>query len=241
MSRLRVLLVDDEPLARAGLRAILAGHSDVEIVGESASAADAVRAIRTLEPDLVFLDIVLPDHDGFWVLDQLDAGRPIIVFVTAHSDQAVRAFDVRALDYVTKPLRRQRVAEALARAHERTGPAAPPATAPPHGPLTLKTDGRLRLVDQDTIDWIAADDDHIVVHAAGCSWRARETLQDVERRLDPGRFVRIHRSTVVRLTRVRELQPWFHGDYVAILHTGAKLRVSRTYRDRVARVLQREL
>ncbi|HZM25974.1 MAG TPA: LytTR family DNA-binding domain-containing protein [Gemmatimonadales bacterium] len=237
---LRVVLVDDEPLARAALAAILEDQPDVEIAGESASAADAVRVVRTLEPDLVFLDIALPDHDGFWVLEQLAGRQPAIVFVTAHSDRAVKAFEVRALDYVTKPLRRHRVEEAVARARERTSPP-PDGRRAAGGPLTLKTDGTLRLIDQDTIDWIAADDDHIVVHASGGRWRARETLQEVERRLDPRRFVRIHRSTVVRLNRVRELQPWFHGDYVAILHTGAKLRVSRTYRERVARFLGRDL
>ena len=237
---LRVVLVDDEPLARAALAAILEDQPDVEIAGASGSAADAVHVVRTLEPDLVFLDIALPDHDGFWVLEQLAEPHPAIVFVTAHSDRAVRAFEVRALDYVTKPLRRHRVAEAVARARWRTSPPSDGRRAA-GGPLTLKTDGTLRLIDQDTIDWIAADDDHIVVHASGSRWRARETLQEVERRLDPRRFVRIHRSTVVRLNRVRELQPWFHGDYVAILHTGAKLRVSRTYRERVARFLGRDL
>jgi two-component system LytT family response regulator len=234
------LLVDDEPLARVALRAILEDDADIEIVGESASAVDAAQASRRLQPDLVFLDIALPDHDGFWVLDQLEGNRPTIVFVTAHSDQAVRAFEVRALDYVTKPLRRHRVVEAVNRARERASLSGS-AGAVQSGPLTLKSEGCLRLIDPETIEWIAADDDHIVVHANGGRWRARETLQSVERRLDPHRFVRIHRSTVVRLNRVRELQPWFHGDYVAILHSGAKLRVSRTYRDRVSRFLGRNL
>jgi two-component system LytT family response regulator len=241
MNRIRVLLVDDEPLARAALDAILRDEAGVEIVGESGSAADAVRAIRALEPDLVFLDIALPDRDGFWVVDELPEPRPEIVFVTAHSDQALRAFEVRALDYVTKPLRRRRVAEAVARARDRIQSRRAPEQDRATSPLALKSDGRLQLIGQETIDWIAADDDHVVVHANGQSWRARETLREVERRLDPSRFVRIHRSTLVRLNRVRELQPWFHGDYVAILHTGAKLRVSRTHRDRIAQWLGREL
>jgi two-component system LytT family response regulator len=241
MNRVRVLLVDDEPLARAALDAILRDEPGVEIVGESASAADAVRAIRALEPDVVFLDIALPDRDGFWVVDELPEPRPEIVFVTAHSDRALRAFDVRALDYVTKPLRRQRVAEAVARSCERIHSRRSPKPDRDTSPLALKSEGRLQLIGQETIDWIAADDDHIVVHANGQSWRARETLRQVERRLDPGRFVRIHRSTVVRLNRVRELQPWFHGDCVAILHTGAKFRVSRTHRDRIAQLLGRDL
>ncbi len=241
MTRIAALLVDDEPLARAALDAILRDEPGLELVGQSASAADAVRAIRALEPDIVFLDIALPDGDGFWVLDQLDEPRPEIVFVTAHSDQALRAFEVRALDYITKPLRRRRVAEAVARARARIQSRRVTRHGPASGPLALKSDGRLQLIDPETIDWVAADDDHVVVHANGRSWRARESLRQVERRLDPNRFVRIHRSTLVCLNRVRELQPWFHGDYVAVLHTGAKLRVSRTYRNRIVQVLRREL
>jgi two-component system LytT family response regulator len=249
MTDVRVLVVDDEPLARAGLRAILSEETDLAVVGESASGAEAIVAIEALTPDLVFLDIALPDLDGFDVLARVPLDRrPAIVFVTAHSDQALRAFETRALDYLTKPIRRERVREAVARARERIRlervdrqSAAPAAPVVPDGPLALKIDGRVQLIDPSTIDWIAADDDHVIVHSGGATWRARETLREASRRLDPSRFVQIHRSTIVRLAAVRELQPWFHGDYIAILHSGAKLRLSRSYRDSVARLLGRTI
>jgi len=242
----RVLVVDDEPLARAGLRALLREESDLSVVGESACGADAIVAIDALSPDLVFLDIALPDLDGFDVVERLPFDRrPAIIFVTAHSDQALRAFETRALDYVTKPLRRERVHEAVTRARERIrlerlDRQSPPATATViGGPLALKVDGRVQLIDPQSIDWVEADDDHVVVHCGERVWRSREPLRHVVARLDPFRFVQIHRSTVVRLGAVRELQPWFHGDYVAILHSGAKLRLSRSFRDAVASKLGR--
>lgn len=249
MTGVRVLVVDDEPLARAGLRTILGEEPDLAVVGESACGADAIAAIEELAPDLVFLDIALPDLDGFDVLAHVPMERrPAIVFVTAHSDQALRAFETRALDYVTKPIRRERVREAVERARERIRlerldrvPPAPPALPPNDGPLALRIDGRVQLIDPQSIDWIAADDDHVVVHSGEATWRARETLRETSRRLDPSRFVQIHRSTVVRLGAVRELQPWFHGDYIAILHSGAKLRLSRSFRDAVARLLGRSI
>ena len=243
MTDVRVLVVDDEPLARAGLRAILREEHDLSVVGESGSGADAIAAIETLAPDLVFLDIALPDIDGFDVIERMPRElRPAIVFVTAHSDQALRAFEARALDYVTKPIRRERVREAVARARERIRlerldrqPSPRPAAV--HGPLALRVDGRVQLIDPQSIDWVAADDDHVRVHCGERVWRARGTLREVTHRLDPARFVQIHRSTVVRLGAIRELQPWFHGDYVAILHSGAKLRLSRSFRDVVATML----
>lgn len=244
----RVLVVDDEPLARSGLRAILRDERDLLVVGESACGADAIAAIDELSPDLVFLDIALPDLDGFDVVQRLPADkRPAIVFVTAHSDQALRAFETRALDYVTKPIRRDRVHEAVARARERIrlerlDRQAPPASAAvTGGPLALKIDGRVHLIDPELIDWVEADDDHVVVHCGERTWRSRATLRHVATRLDRSRFVQIHRSTIVRLGAVRELQPWFHGDYVAILHSGAKLRLSRSFRDAVAATLGRPL
>jgi two-component system, LytTR family, response regulator len=245
----RVLVVDDEPLARAGLRALLREESDVSVVGESAGGAEAIAAIEALSPDVVFLDIALPDLDGFGVIERVPLDRrPAIVFVTAHSDQALRAFEARALDYVTKPIRRERVREAVARARERVRlerldhlPPPPPPIARADGPLALKIDGRVQLIDQQSIDWVEADDDHVQVHCGDRVWRARETLREVTLRLDSARFVRIHRSTVVRLAAVRELQAWFHGDHIAILHSGSKLRLSRSYRDAVARMLGRSI
>ena len=235
--------------ARTGwLRAILREEHGLSIVGESSGGAEAIAAIEALSPDLVFLDIALPDLDGFDVVDRIRTDRrPAIVFVTAHSDQALRAFETRALDYVTKPIRRERVREAVARARERIRlerldrQPAPPSAAPMDGPLALKIDAKVQLIDQQSIDWVEADDDHVVVHCGDRLWRARETLREAAGRLDPTRFVQIHRSTVVRLGAVRELQSWFHGDYIVILHSGAKLRLSRSFRDAVASRLGRAL
>jgi two-component system LytT family response regulator len=158
----------------------------------------------------------------------------------------LRAFETRALDYVTKPIRRDRVREAVARVRDRVRVERlerQPAMAAPaaDGPLALKIDGRVQLIDQQSIDWISADDDHVLVHCGERTMRARETLRDATRRLDPSRFVQIHRSTVVRLSAIRELQPWFHGDYIVLLHSGAKLRLSRSFRDLVATRLGRPL
>ena len=247
MKDIRVILVDDEPLACAGLESILSEDFGVEIVGRCGSGAEAIRSIERLEPDLVFLDIELPDLDGFQILERLESRtRPEVVFVTAHFDRAIRAFEVRALDYVTKPLKRARVHEALARARHRVrlGRLDREAARPNPSfrtPLALKSDGRVKLIDQTTVDWVEADDDHVVVHAGGQSWRARETLGAIGRRLDPARFVRIHRSTIVALGRVRELEPWFHGDYLVTLQNGTRLKLSRTYRGSVARVLGRDV
>lgn len=247
--QVRVLVVDDEPLARAGLRAILREEPDLVVVGESGSGADAVAAIETLSPDVVFLDIALPDLDGFDVIERVPPpNRPAVVFVTAHSDQALRAFEARALDYVTKPIRRERVREAVARSRERIRlerldrqPRAELPDARRDGPLALKIDGRVQLIDQGVVDWVSADDDHVRVHCGDRLWRARETLRELSGRLDPARFVRIHRSTIVRLGAIRELQAWFHGDYVVILHSGARLRLSRGFRGAVASLLGRDL
>ena len=230
------------------LRALLREEGDITVVGESSGGAEAIAAIEALAPDVVFLDIALPDVDGFGVIERMPADRrPVVVFVTAHSDQALRAFETRALDYVTKPIRRERVREAVARARERVRlerrdrEPAPARSASLGGPLALKIDGRVQLIDQLSIDWISADDDHVLVHGGDRVCRARETLRDVSRRVDPARFVQIHRSTIVRLGAVRELQPWFHGDYIVILTSGVKLRLSRGFRDLVGEALGRPI
>jgi two-component system LytT family response regulator len=239
----RVLVVDDEPLARAGIGEILREDSDIAIVGETATGQDALRAIRDLVPDVVFLDIGLPDMDGFEVVERMDPRlRPAVVFLTAHSDRALRAFEVEALDYVTKPLRRVRIRTAIARARARVkGNQIPRAdntsTASPSSPLALKVDGRVCLIEQRTIGWVTADDDHVVVHAGSVVFRTREALGQIEQRLARNQFVRIHRSTIVRVAEIRELQPWFHGDYVVLLQSGATLRLSRHYRKAVTGLL----
>ncbi|MGD2217903.1 MAG: LytTR family DNA-binding domain-containing protein [Gemmatimonadales bacterium] len=267
MNPIRVVIVDDEAVSRAGLRAILKDEADVEVVGECGSGGQAVELIEEAEPDIVFLDIRMPDMDGFGVLERIGAEqRPVIVFTTAYDEYAVEAFDVRATDYVLKPFGERRVKEALKRARvevgrkrselqqsqaqaERGAPLAEdehPETDvsgdqgyPPY--LAVKARERVCLVPVTEVDWIEADGDHVKVHVGSTCYRVRERLRDVEERLDPRRFVRIHRSSVVQLSRIKELQPFFHGDYVVVLRDGTKLRLTRSRRDAVERLLKYRL
>ena len=249
---LRVLIVDDEPLARDCVRLALRDAPDIEVLDDCRDGTEAVRAIRRVHPDVVFLDVQMPGADGFAVIEQIGADRmPAVVFVTAFDTHAIRAFEVHALDYVLKPFENERLLEALERARERfrsrqdgelarrlaalvsgwSGDTPPPSS---HGTprfverFTVRHDDRIRFVDADDIEWIEAEGNYAVLHTAAEAHRIRLTLQTIEHQLDPRRFARIHRSTIVNLACVREIQPWFGGDYIAILHGGRKLRVSRT-------------
>jgi two-component system LytT family response regulator len=269
----RVLVVDDEPLARRTLLMLLGADPQVEVVGEAGNGARAVEMIRELAPDLVFLDVQMPEMDGFGVLRALDAERaPAVVFVTAYDEHAVRAFDANAADYLLKPFDDERFARALARAKGRVGdrrvrelavrlagmlggapslPAAAPPPPPPSAPrsesepqpaayadrIVLRDAGRISFVDAVSIDWIEADDYVVKLHAGAATHLLREPLRDLERRLDPRRFARIHRSTIVNLGSVKELQPYFHGDYVVILRDGTRLRLSRSRREHLQALL----
>ena len=236
---MRVLIADDEPLARAALRAILSRVDSVVVVGEARNGSEAAAAIAAHRPDVVFLDVEMPEMDGFAALDAAralaQAPPAAVVFVTAHPERAPEAFDVNAVDYVLKPLRPSRVVEAVGRARQRRFGTAAHASGPPLG---VKVGDRIRVLDQRAVDWVEADDEHVVLHTAGGGrLRIRETLAGLERRLDPALFARLHRSTLVNVARIRELQPYFHGDCYVILHDGTRLRLSRTYRDRVERVV----
>jgi two-component system LytT family response regulator len=267
MKTMRVVIVDDEAVSRAGLRAILSEEPDIEIVGEGSTGEQAVSVIQEREPDIVFLDIRMPDLDGFGVLERIGAEqRPVIVFTTAYDEYAVDAFDVQATDYVLKPFGESRVKEALGRACnevrrkrselQQSQPQTEGASPPPPGEspgsvdlagpgypayLAVKARERVCLVPVTEVDWIEADGDHVKVHVGSTSYRVRERLRDVEERLDPVRFVRIHRSTVVQLSRIKELQPFFHGDYVVVLRDGTKLRLTRSRREAVEKLLKYRL
>ena len=253
---LRVLVVDDEPLARDCVRLALRARADVEIVGECATGEEAVDAIAALAPDLVLLDVQMPGLDGFDVVARVGAERmPPVVFVTAYDRHALRAFRVHALDYVLKPFDDARLGEVMAHAHARRAARrhealgarlgalladwrAPEAAAEAEadaetGPrrvtrFCVSDGGRMRFVPVATVDWIDVDGNYVCLHAGGERHRLRATLQAVADQLDPRRFVRIHRSTIVNADRVQEVQPWFGGDYVAILRDGRRLRVSRS-------------
>ncbi len=258
---IRVMIVDDEAPAREGLRLRLRDEPDVEVVGEHASAASALAALAHERPDLLFLDVPMPGVDGFGLVERAGAlPLPMIVFVTAHEEHALRAFGVRALDYVLKPVERERLREAVARAREQLarvrkgeladrvrgllaelGPddAAAPAPAAPAGldRIPVRRDGTIHFVATADIDWIDAAGDAVRLHAGRATHLVATSMGEILSRLDPRRFVRIHRSTIVNVERVRELQPYFHGEYVVVLQDGTKLKLSRGQRRAVARLL----
>ncbi|HYC51058.1 MAG TPA: LytTR family DNA-binding domain-containing protein [Gemmatimonadaceae bacterium] len=241
MADLRVLIVDDEPLVREGIRTLLQRDGDVDVVGEARNGIEALEQIRTLSPALVFLDVQMPGLDGLAVLEELSADeRPAVVFVTAYDEYALRAFDVNAVDYLLKPFDAERFGTALARARERLRSGDDRVAALLASlqrerryadRLLLKQDGALSVVLVDDIDWIEAADNYVKVHARTGRYMVRDSLKALEVKLDPARFARAHRSAIVNLTRVKSLTPLAAGEYVVTLATGTRLTLSRGYRD----------
>ena len=264
---IRVLIVDDEPLARRRIRSLLEGDSEVEVVGEAGNGVDAVEAIRAQSPDVVFLDIQMPELDGFGVVREVGVDElPVVVFVTAHDEHALEAFSVHALDYLLKPVERERFRDALDRAKAQlrgrgvgatagaAGLGAEPAQLGSRldallrhldaeqrfpGRLAIKTDGRVLFVRTDDIDWIETAGNNLKIHVGRDVHLLRATMSRIEQRLSPRKFLRIHRSILVNLDRVRELQPWFQGDYVVILKDGTRLTSGRSYRAALRVLLER--
>lgn len=256
-SPIRTLIVDDEPLAREGIRMLLAQDADIELVGEVGSGQQAVRTIDQCRPDLVFLDVQMPELGGFQVLSALPpAAVPAVVFVTAYDRYALRAFEVHALDYLLKPFDDDRFFEALRRAKshlqlakveelrrelmslladvEGPRPAVVAPASPPTERLAIKDGSRVVFLRADEIDWIEAADYYVQIHAGPKSYLHRETMQSLEKRLDPDRFVRIHRSAIVNRTRIRELRSGGRREAVVVLEGGATLKVARSQRDKLA-------
>jgi two-component system, LytTR family, response regulator len=266
---IRVLIADDEPAARRTIQLLLAGDPDFQILGECADGFQTGEAILRLRPDLVFLDVQMPRRDGFEVLARLPPGSvPLIVFVTAFDEYTLRAFDVHAADYLLKPFSDQRFRAAVAHAKERlrqrsaadlerllafvrelgalasapdgwTGTAAD-AAANPHR-LAIRTAQGVLLVSLDDIEWVEARGDYVRVHSAGRVDLVRETISGFERRLPPARFVRIHRSTIVSIAKVKEIKLLPSGEQVAVLQSGIRCRLSRSGRDRLAKVVGRAI
>jgi two-component system LytT family response regulator len=238
----KVVIADDEPLARRGIRVRLERIGGVEIVAECGSGATAIRAIRQWKPDVVFLDVQMPGLDGFDVVREVGADlMPVTIFVTAYETHAIEAFDADALDYLLKPIDDERFVRAVERARrrlaERRGGASAvaaesePATQPNR--ILVRDRGRVLMLDHDEIDWIAAEGDYVRVYAGGRGHLVRDTMVALESRLDPARFARVHRSAIVNVSRVREVKPHGDRDYVAVLRDGTRLKVSRTYRRRL--------
>ncbi len=252
----RVLIVDDEPLARAHLRELLAEAGGVEVIGECSDGREAVRRILAEAPDLVLLDVQIPELDGFGVVREVGAERmPMVIFVTAYDEYALQAFDVSALAYLLKPVSRERFSIALERARNLMRAGSASETASRLGKLlerisearsqsdrlSLKVDGRVLFVGMDEIDWLEADDNHVKVHVGQRTHQVRSTMSSFEQRLPSGKFLRIHRSTMVNVRRIVEVQPWFAGDYVFILVGGARLTSGRSYRQAIHEFMDRQL
>jgi len=253
---IRTLIVDDEPLAREGIRLLLKQDADIEVIGEVGSGREATSRIEELRPDLVFLDVQMPECTGFQVLASLSpASVPGVVFVTAFDRYALQAFEVHALDYLLKPFDDERFFEALRRAKAHlqvaqvedlrrqlaalladVGEPREPAPAPvqPAERLAIKDGSRVVFLRADEIDWIEAADYYVQIHAGPKSYLHRETMQSLERRLDPAQFVRIHRSAIVNRRRIRELRSGGRREAVVVLEGGATLKVARSQRDKIA-------
>ncbi|NUT31836.1 MAG: response regulator transcription factor [Hamadaea sp.] len=242
---IRTLIVDDEPPARQRLRDLLGAEADVAVVAECATAAQALDAVGAHVPDLVFLDVRMPGGDGFAVAERAGPAGPLIVMVSAFGEHALRAFDVRALDYLMKPFSRERLGQSLDRARERLGVRA--AVTAPLQRLPVDVGKRIRLVDTETIDCLRADGNYVRVHA-GQSYLVRDTLAGLCARLDgtgapapagarSPAFVRVHRSAAVRVDQVREVETLAHGEYVLRLASGCSLISGRRYRDAVRAAL----
>ncbi|HET8901539.1 MAG TPA: LytTR family DNA-binding domain-containing protein [Holophagaceae bacterium] len=243
---IRALIVDDEPLARQRLRDLLADESGIEVVGECGDGGSAVVAIETQAPDLVFLDVQMPELDGFEVIESVGADRmPATLFVTAHDRHALKAFEVHAIDYLLKPFDRKRFHESLERARVWVGRSQETpgrmasllqdvqGSRPPLERILVRSGDHHLLLKTTDIQWIEAEDNYVRLHVEGTSYLVRQTMGRMLERLDPARFKRIHRSSIVNLDCVKELRPWFHGDYMVLLTDGTKLTMPRTYRDQI--------
>jgi two-component system LytT family response regulator len=257
MAKIRALIVDDEGLARERLRTLLEGDPEIEIVGERADGREALAAIRSEAPDLLFLDVQMPEMNGFDVLAALTTEErlPVVVFVTAYDQYALHAFDVHALDYLLKPFDRERFQKALQRAkaqieHERKGELGQRllsllADLKPEPKtlerLVIKAAGRVFFLRADEIDWIESAGNYVRLHVGRESHLLRETMNVLEAKLNAAKFLRVHRSTIVNVERIKELHPLFRGEYVIVLRDGTQLTSGRAYRDKLQDFLENSL
>jgi len=253
---LRVVVADDEPLGRQRLVRLLQAEPETDVVAACADGEEAVEAIREHIPDVVLLDIQMPQLDGFEVVAALgDAQQPAVIFVTAHDQYALRAFEVHAFDYLLKPVDPDRLRDAIARAVSTPGGVQQGSTtrrilglleelnsrerARGRDRLVVRTPERAFFLRSETIDWIEAAGKFVHLHVGRSIHALRESMAELEQELDPARFLRISRSVIVNLDRIQEIQPWFQGDYVLILTDGTRLTSTRGYRDNMRKLLGR--
>jgi len=249
---LRALVVDDEVLARKALLRLLKSEPGINVIGQCGDGESAVDTIRRARPDLVFLDVQMPEMDGFQVVETVGVDQmPVTIFVTAFDRYALKAFDANAVDYLLKPFAADRLSRALSRARDRcTGRQDDEAARRLFSlldrtrsqsdyaqRLTVSMRGRIVFIPVADIDWIEAEGNYARLHVQRRAYEVRETLQSLMDKLDPRDFVRIHRSTIVNLHRIREVQPWFQGSHIVLLHSGEELRMSRYQRDAAERLL----
>lgn len=247
MDKTRVLIVDDEPLARERIKDLLKEETEFEIVGESRNGLEAIRMINKQSPDLVFLDVQMPELDGFGVLESVDVSNiPHVIFVTAYDQYALRAFEVHALDYLLKPFDQKRFQVALQRAKtqlemKKNGEFTNRLKELLHDVksepkyldrLIIKSEGRIFFIKADEVDWIEAAGNYVTLHVGQEGHLMRETMSGMEQRLNPEKFIRIHRSHIVNIERIKEIQPWFNGEYLIILKDETRLTLSRKYREK---------
>ena len=257
--KIKTIIADDEPLAREKIRNLLEQDPDIELIGECADGIETVTAIRNQQPDLVFLDVQMPELDGFGVLKALhDSNMPTLIFVTAYDQYALRAFEVHALDYLLKPFDRERFQKALQRAKEhirkeKSGEVneklltlledLKSEKSNNHerkylDRLVIKAGGRVTFLKTEEIDWIEAAGNYIRLYIGKDSHLLRETMNNIQTKLDPEKFLRIHRSTILKIDRIKELQPWYHGEYFVTLENGKQLTSSRSYRHQLSKLLE---
>jgi two-component system, LytTR family, response regulator len=248
---MRALIVDDEPLARTALLRLLKRDRAVNVIGECGDGESAVECIQQMQPDVVFLDVQMPEMDGFQVVESIGIEQmPVTIFVTAFDRYAIRAFDASAVDYLLKPFAPDRLSRAVGRARDRWKDRQDKEAAQRLFSLignryqsdyvqrlTVASGGRIIFVSVADIDWIEAEGNYALLHVGRRVYEVRETLQSLMERLDPREFIRIHRSTIVNARRIREVQPWFQGSHIVLLQSGEELRMSRYQRDAVERLL----
>ena len=249
MPNFKVLIVDDERLSRRRVRRLLSLEPDCEVTSECANGMEAVAALKQSRPDIVFLDVQMPEMDGFEVARAMAEAMPLVIFTSAYDEYALRAFEVQAFDYLLKPFDGRRFRESLQRARvrvecDRSGqvdrrtvqpinPQEPSAARITPDRIAVRNNGRVVFVKLADIDWIEAADNYVCLHCGKETHIVRETMNELEARLDPAQFLRVHRSSIVNLDRVRELQPWFRGDYRIVLRDGTELTLTKNHREKL--------